>query len=304
MNWLDDTLCVHYDGRGERIKSHQMDGLEVATSIKAIVTIYSEAFKEANKVHQSNFKSEVLMEGSTQAGSLKWLMKVLARQEEAQMSIGETETEPLHKNVLASIKRVVDLIKDIDLSTTEIVIHELSTGHAVTIDGNLVEIDELECAILTNNKILGAFSDLAKPLDGENIDTVTISSCSGISETFEITSDNRSQFLGRKGHTKIVEDGEFDGFYYIENLSYSPDSKWKLVNKDSPKDIVNGIITDVDFLARVSENAERFAKDDLLEVSGIWFKEKAKLTGNVKTTYIISKVKDHIPAGDHQWQLK
>lgn len=302
MSWLDDTLCVHYDGQGERIKSHQMDGLEVANSIKAVVTIYNEAFKEANKVLNSNFKSEVLMEGSTKAGSLKWLMKVLAKEEEAQMSLGETE--PMHKNVLASIKRVVDLIKEIDLSTTEIVIHETTSGHAVTVDGKAIEIDELQCAILTNNKILGAFSDLAKPLDGENIDTVTISSCSGLSETFEITSENRSQFLGRKGHTKIVEDGEFDGFYYIETLSYSPESKWKLVNKDSPKDIVNGIITDAEFLARVSDNAERFAKDDLLQVAGVWYKEKAKLTGNVKTTYIISEVKDHIPAGDHQWQLK
>lgn len=302
MNGLDDTLCIHYDGQGDRIKNHKMDGLQVASSIKAIVTIYNEAFKEANKVHNSKFKSEVLMDGSFNPGSLEWLMKLLAKEDEAQMSLGETE--PLHKKVLVSVKRVVDLIKQIDLSTTEIVIHETQTGHAVIVDGEHIRINELECAILTNNKILGAFGDLAKPLNGDEIDTVTITSCAGLTDTLEICSDSRSKFIGRKGQTKIVEDGEFNGFYYIETLSYSPDSKWKLVKKDSPRDIVNGIITDAKFLARVSDNAERFAKDDLLEVAGVWFKEKAKLTGNVKTTYIISEVKDHIPAGDHQWQLK
>ncbi|CSD24078.1 Uncharacterised protein [Vibrio cholerae] len=40
-----------------------------------------------------------------------------------------------------------------------------------------------------------------------------------------------------------------------------------------------------------------------MEVEGVWYKEKVKLTGKATVNYIVTKVKDHIPAEEKQWKL-
>nr|MVE71715.1 hypothetical protein [Vibrio cholerae] len=80
-------------------------------------------------------------------------------------------------------------------------------------------------------------------------------------------------------------------------------SKWKLISKDNPSVHITVSITDPKFLKRVSDNQEKFSKDDLLEVEGVWYKEKVKLTGKATVNYIVTKVKDHIPAEEKQWKL-
>ncbi|MCD9520271.1 hypothetical protein C9J20_09095 [Photobacterium phosphoreum] len=292
---------VHYDGNGERITQHQMDGAQVSQSIMALVTLYNESFKEANKIYRTNITSQVYVEGGMEPGSIKWLMRLIANDTGSQIQL--EENTPLKKRVLHSISKTIELIRNMDLSTTELVIHENSTGYSIIIDNELVDIDEMQCAILTNDKIRGALASLAAPLDGNELDTLTISSLDTTVSDFRITAEDRHKFIQRRKHTKIIADGEFSGFYFIDTLSYSPNSKWLLINKDNPKDSINGLIVDTIFLARVSENKETFSKDDLLEVSGKWYKEKTKLTGKSKTTYLITDVRQHISAGDNQWEL-
>ena len=63
------------------------------------------------------------------------------------------------------------------------------------------------------------------------------------------------------------------------------------------------MIADSKFLLSVSENKEKFAKDDLLEIVCTWYQEKSKLTGQIKTHYTIIEIKNHIPIEDRQWRL-
>ena len=301
MSFIDDNFTVHYDGNGERIALHQMDGAQVSRSILALVTLYDESFKEANKLYKTKIVSKVYVEGGMQPGSLKWLMRLIANDTGSQILLNEKT--PLKQRVLNSISKTIELIRTMDLSTTDIVIHETDSGFSVIIDNEFVEIDDMQCAILTNDKIRGALASLASPLDGNELDTLTISSSHDFISEFKITSEDRIKFVQKRKHTKIVADGEFSGFYYIDTLSYSPKSKWLLINKDKPKESINGLIIDTAFLARVSENKEKFSKDDLLEVEGKWYEEKSKLTAKPKRTYHITNVKQHISVGDNQWDL-
>lgn len=296
----NQSIKIHYDGSGKRIRSHQMKASYVATSISGFDTIYSEAFKEANRIYRSKIETETLLEGGFNEGSLWWWLKLFTSESESQQSL---EKLSISHSVLNSIQKAINLLRQMDLSTTEIVIKDIADGFEISINGERVILDELQCAILTNPKIRSAISDIATPLTEEGIDTLTIdhgiSSCPKI----KITKEDRNNLVQKRSHKHIVEEGEIFGFYYVETLSYNPRSKWKLVSKDNPSNSLTAYITDPKFLKRVSENQEKFSKDDLLEVEGVWYKEKTKLTGKVTVNFTITKVKAHIPAEDRQWKL-
>ncbi|MDE1255067.1 hypothetical protein ACSTD2_21450 [Vibrio vulnificus] len=296
----NQSVKIHYDGSGKRIRSHQMKASYVAASIEGFDTIYREAYKEANRIYKSKINTEILLEGGFQEGSLWWWLKLFTSESESQQSI---ETVSVSRSVLNSIQCAINLLRQMDLTTTEIVIKDTADGFEVDIDGERVVLDELQCAILTNPKIRSAISDIATPLTEDGIDTLTIdhgiSSCPKI----QITKEDKNNLVLRRSHKHIVEEGEIFGFYYVETLSYNPRSKWKLISKNNPSNSVTVSITDPKFLKRVSDNQEKFSKDDLLEVEGVWYKEKTKLTGKATVNYTITKVKDHIPAEEKQWKL-
>ncbi|EKG0059880.1 hypothetical protein O1D93_003545, partial [Vibrio cholerae] len=187
--------------------------------------------------------------------------------------------------------------------TTEILIKDTSDGFEIDINGERVVLDELQCAILTNPKIRSAISDIAAPLSEDGIDTLTIDYGVSSCQKIELTKEDKNKLIIRRSHKHIVDEGEVFGFYYVETLSYNPKSKWKLISKDNPSVHITVSITDPKFLKRVSDNQEKFSKDDLLEVEGVWYKEKVKLTGKATVNYIVTKVKDHIPAEEKQWKL-
>jgi hypothetical protein len=296
----NQSVKIHYDGSGKRIRSHQMKASYVSASIEGFDTIYREAYKEANRIYKSKINTEIMLEGGFQEGSLWWWLKLFTSESESQQSI---ETVSVSRTVLNSIQYAINLLRQMDLTITEIVIKDTADGFEVDIDGERVVLDELQCAILTNPKIRSAISDIATPLTEDGIDTLTIdhgiSSCPKI----QITKEDKNNLVLRRSHKHIVEEGEIFGFYYVETLSYNPRSKWKLISKDNPSNSVTVSITDPKFLKRVSDNQEKFSKDDLLEVEGVWYKEKTKLTGKATVNYTITKVKDHIPAEEKQWKL-
>lgn len=296
----NQSIKIHYDGSGKRIRSHQMKASYVSASIDGFDTIYREAYKEANKIYKSKINTDILLQGGFQEGSLWWWLKLFTSESESQQS---TETASISSSVFNSVLHVINLLKQMDLSTTEIVIKDTTDGFEIDIDGERVILDELQCAILTNPKIRSAISDIATPLTEDGIDTLTIDHSISSCQKIQITKDDKNNLVLKRSHKHILEEGEIFGFYYIETLSYNPKSKWKLISKDNPSNSVIASITDQTFLKRVSDNQEKFSKDDLLEVEGVWYKEKTKLTGKATVNYTITKVKDHIPAEEKQWTL-
>ncbi|EJL7016539.1 hypothetical protein NMT49_003494, partial [Vibrio cholerae] len=233
-------------------------------------------------------------------GSLWWFLKLFSSEAESQQSI---EDKSLNFSVINSIQSAINILRQIDLSTTEILIKDTSDGFEIDINGERVVLDELQCAILTNPKIRSAISDIAAPLSEDGIDTLTIDYGVSSCQKIELTKEDKNKLIIRRSHKHIVDEGEVFGFYYVETLSYNPKSKWKLISKDNPSVHITVSITDPKFLKRVSDNQEKFSKDDLLEVEGVWYKEKVKLTGKATVNYIVTKVKDHIPAEEKQWKL-
>ncbi|MGX5835174.1 hypothetical protein ACWIJ6_13705 [Aeromonas piscicola] len=294
------SVKVSYDGKGERIQSHQMKASYVSSSINGLDIIYKEAFKEANKIYKSQIKMDTLLEGGFQEGSLWWLLKLFTREAESQISINK---KSITNSVIQSIQSAINLLKQMDMSTTEIIIKDTSNGYEIDIDGEMVILDELQCAILTNPKIRAAISEIAAPLTEDGIDSLTIEHGIAICPNINITKEDNKNLVIKRSHKHIIEEGEISGFYYVETLSYNPKAKWKLISKDNPTNNITVVITDPKFLKRVSDNQERFSKDDLLKVDGVWYKEKIKLTGKTSINYTVTNVREHIPAEERQWKL-
>lgn len=300
MDVIDQLISVHYDGEGQRIQSHQMKASYVSISLKGLEVIYSEAFREANRVYKSQLSTEVVVEGGFHEGSLEWLLKIFISDSSTQQPLLEG---PIASLVMKAINSVISLLKEMDLSVTEIVIQESSGIYEINIDGKRVVLDELQHAILTNPKIRKAISDIATPLTENGIDTLTINQGNSSTPEFIINKRDSDNLIIPRNHKYILETGSFSGFYYIDTLSYNPNSKWKIIDKDDPKKNIKVSIVDLQFLKRVSDNKEKFSKDDLLSLEGSWYKEKTSFTGKESLIYTVNKVKKHIPAEDKQWGL-
>lgn len=293
-------IMVRYNGDGKHIKAHQMNSIYVADSIKALATVYQEAYLEANKIYKSKVNLESYLEGGFGEGSIWWIFKLFTSENESQQSL---DKQNISTKIFSSIEHVIRLLKQIDLSTTEIVIKDTSDGYKININGELVYLDELKCALLTNPKVRAALSSMAMPLSDEGISSLTVNQGEDEKNTIKIIKGEEQNLIVSRNHKHIIDDGKITGFYHIDTLSYNPKSKWILLEKDYPKNSITVLIVDPKFLKNVSENQEKFSKDDLLEVEGVWFKEKRKLTGKVSVTYTITKVIQHIPAEDRQWKL-
>ncbi|WP_417506396.1 hypothetical protein [Marinomonas gallaica] len=294
------AIKVSYDGVGSHIKLHQMKASSVARSIGALEAIYTEAYRESNRVLKSNVQPNVLIEGGFKEGSLWWLIKIFTDSSEYQTNIDKNVS---FKFVSRALKKVIGIIKSLPKDDAQIVIREVENGYKVEIDGDAVILDEVECAILTNEKIRKGLSDLVSPLSNEEISTLDLEYIDNPDLSVKIGEDSKSAFLIKRSYTHIVDEGSAQGFFYVDTLSYNPKSKWKVVSSVDPKFSFSALITDTEFLKRISDDAEKFSKNDLLEIEYSWFKEKVKLTGKVKSSYLITKVKDHISEGERQWKL-
>ncbi len=154
-----------------------------------------------------------------------------------------------------------------------------------------------------NPKVRAAISNIATPLTDEGIDSLVIDQGMNSQDRIEVKKGDESNLVIRRSHKHIVDEGKISGLYFIDTLSYNPKSKWKLIDKDNVNNSINVTISDPKFLKSVSQNREKFSKDDLLNIEGVWYKERTKLTGKATINYTVNTVKEHIPAEDRQWKL-
>jgi hypothetical protein len=277
-----------------------MDAKYVSTSISAINTLYKEAYRELNNIHNHKVETEVFIEGGFQEGSLWWLFRIFNKEQEQQIRLDETKNSCL---VNRAISTVISIIKRISVNSVDIVITEVEEGYEVEIDNSPVVIDELACALLTNEKVRMALSDLATPLNEEGIDELTISETNGRLDEIKITQKDKNNIIVARKHRQILETGEVQGLFYAEDLSYNPHSKWKFISASNPQVSFFAVIVDPIFLRALATNNEKFSKDDVLELRGTWVKEKKKYTGKIVTTYTIIEVTNHIPSEERQRDL-
>ncbi|PST85352.1 hypothetical protein C9I86_19490 [Photobacterium sp. NCIMB 13483] len=289
-----DLIEIHYDGEGEDIKAHLMSATLVSSSVKAFDVLYKEAFYEANKIFKSKYKTNTYIQGGFDEGSLKWLQKIISNQKEEQINIDDCSCK---SKITAAVSNALSILLKIDENMPEIKIKESSEGYSVHINERECEpTDPLVCALLTNKKASKAISQLVNPLSIDGIDTLTISDFNNAENTnsvIEIKKSEIKRFTRKSTNFSIVEDGEFTGFYKVEDLSYNPQKAWKFISINKPSDNFTGIITDEYFWSEVSSNKQRFGCEDVMDLVVFWKKERKSLTSKARTSYIVKSVKHY-----------
>lgn len=302
---FEDLLNINYDGNGELISSHQMDSELVADSLKAINVLYKQSFMEAQKLLNDRLDISLFVdarkhEQTFQEGSLKWLLRLVGSQPESQSNLGQDI--PTFFRVQQAIKNTIQILKRFRYDDAVIKVNQTRDGYSIEVDGESVSLNDFEYALLTNEEIRKAISNLSQPLLVNGIDSFSLSS-SSLSDGFSISREDAINLVVHRQHKIIVDEGEFEDTFYIENLSYNPESKWRLISTKDKNRAVSGIITDSSFLKRVSLNQEKFAKDDLIRAKVNYILQKSKLTGNTVYTYTITDILEHIPVRGSQGKL-
>ncbi|WP_305421007.1 hypothetical protein [Photobacterium leiognathi] len=297
-----ESIEVHYDGQGQDIKSHLMPSKLVSQSVCAFDILYKEAFKEANKIYNTKLEANTYIQGGFEAGSLKWLQKIVSKQNEEQLLIDDIAEEGSFKDkITKAITEAIGFLSRISSDMPEIRFKETKDGISILVDSNgtYEPTNELVCALLTNKKAKKAISDLSQPLKVDGIDSLTITGCgrSADSPKVKILKASVDNLTTTKHYSSVVEEGSFSGLYKAEDLSYNPENVWKFVSIERPSDSFKAKILDDLFWQEVASRKQKFVFEDVMRIEGTWTKTRKSMTGNSSTIYVINKI-EHFDKDD------
>lgn len=127
------------------------------------------------------------------------------------------------------------------------------------VDQESLEIELTVLALLRDLAVREALDKLLSPLDREGIDTFAC----GTDADFEqiITKAERAWFYTPIMEDDLVLDDVRKMAFSIVSLAFKEDNKWRLYDGAAT---IHATIADTDFLTRVDQNVETFAKGDML----------------------------------------
>lgn len=106
-----------------------------------------------------------------------------------------------------------------------------------------------------------------------------------------LTKDDLPSFAEPTAAEKTVAEGESEGVYQIQKLSFDDRYKWTFSDGNAT---FNATIEDDDFFERVTNRGVTFASGDVLRIR-LWRKSTQTEHG-MKTEYVVRKVLEHIQA--------
>lgn len=298
------SFSVFYDG--DNLSEYAMDAKSVANSISAFVT----TFEEINKTVFSDEERPALKlqivgahaahPEAFQAGSFGWDFRVLsdiAGKTANFFTQAQTELAKRFGLQASIFVELAELIKRINGHDIEIK-RDTQGNYSVLFDGEEITIEAYQAELLANDKVQSAMKKVVGPLHRDGISNF------GITDNIErkaesvLTIDEGDEARSFKGSSGAIipriEEVERDVAFFIDTLSYNPTSKWKLVSEEvnSGKPI-SVTINDAEFLTRVAEHNEAFAKNDVLIATLYQKMVTHGLEAKKATSYTITRVIEH-----------
>lgn len=127
------------------------------------------------------------------------------------------------------------------------------------VENEALEIELAVLALLRDLAVREALDKLLAPLDREGIDTFASGTDADIVQI--IGKAERSWFYTPAVEDDLVLDDVRKMAFSIVSLAFKEDNKWRLYDGAAT---IHATIADIDFLTRVDQNVETFAKGDLL----------------------------------------
>jgi hypothetical protein len=164
------------------------------------------------------------------------------------------------------------------------------TATIITADDERLEIERSLLELLRNRETREEMERVLAPLGKEGIHSVSFGTDTEIHTT--ITRQETAWFAVPEEEDAPLLDDVRKMSFSIVSLTFKEDNKWRLFDGNAT---FHAVIEDTEFLTRVSQNMETFAKNDIL-VCQVRIKQWQSSKG-VKTEYLVEKVLEHKQAG-------
>jgi hypothetical protein len=159
----------------------------------------------------------------------------------------------------------------------------------LTEDGDMLEVELAVLALLRDRTVREELLRAMAPLDRIGITTVAFGTDAEIFDTVDVGS--KAWFEPPAHEDVLLLDDKRKMAFSIVSLAFKEDNKWRLYDGAAT---IHATIEDEEFLARVDQNLEVFAKGDVLLCS-VHVKQWHTL-GGARTEYVVDRVLEHLQA--------
>ena len=156
----------------------------------------------------------------------------------------------------------------------------------IFVDNDSIEVDARVVALLRDLDVRESFDKLLAPLDRDGIDKFA----SGTDETIDevVTKEERPWFHSPAAEDVLILEDTRKMAFSIVSLAFKEDNKWRLYDGSAT---IHATISDYEFIRRVDQNIERFAKGDSL-ICMVDVRQWQTANG-VRTDYDVTEVLEH-----------
>jgi len=296
MSQNNTTFKISYDGPA--LAGHEMNVRDFAPALLAI----GDLLDEANLALNGSKTKVVVNIKATEAGSIDVLLSVVQdifTQAQTLFS-GDGINAFLNARdlliILLGIKGgsfgVINTILWLkNRPIKNITKIEVGKFKITVTDGDTRVVTENEIRLFGMIKIRKSLEAIIKtPLEKEGINKVTFSDNETINTNIiqEIEKEQIEFFDAPKLEEELIDQSEIEANLQIINISFLENGKWRFSDGNAT---FYAEISDADFVGKIKNNEEVFAKDDILKVK---MDRKQYLSdGAIKTDYEITKILNH-----------
>jgi hypothetical protein len=292
VKWVDmSEFRITYDGPA--LTTHQMDVRELAPALLAAGDLLDAAVFSLNG---NSIKAQTNVVGSFKTGcfaidfalSADWLLKV------RDIFAGESATAIANATAILGLiglsyhkgkPTVISALKWLK-GRKILKVDQLETTAIIYVDDDLIEVETAVLQLLTDIMVRQALDNMLSPLDKEGIETFAAGTDSEIIEV--ITKEERAYFQTPAIEDILLIDEVRKMVFSIVSLAFKDDNKWRLYDGAAT---IHAVISAKEFLNRVDQNLETFAKGDVL-ICMVNVKQWQTQSG-AKTEYDVIEVLEH-----------
>jgi hypothetical protein len=282
----EHIFSIKYDG--ESLANHTLDARELAGALVSVADL----FKAINAVvNENRAEIAVSVKGNFKAGSFEIDLIVVQGllTQLKDLFNSDITTAVLNASGIAGIATLAyKTVKNINGKRINSIASNQDNKILTLDDDRTITISNQLYAVLQKEDVISSMAALAKPLERNGIDDFYIGNLSNPNECAHITKQDYEAFTKRSVGDELLSESEQDYYLSIVSLSFKEDNKWRLADS---RGVFTATIADNEFLDRIDQGLEAFAKGDILKCN--LRTEQWKTKTGIKNEYIVIKVIEH-----------
>lgn len=294
MNHMPTTnFKVKYDG--EALVDHEMDVSVLAPALMGLAKLVEEATKVSTG---GEYNAKLKVKGNPKAGSIEiWLIvdPVSTITQLKEMLIGSSAMALANLGgIIGLVYTLIEFIKWLKGDVPNKLSKNEDGTINVSVRNETVIINQYTYNLYVNFEVRKNIYKVLEPLENDGIELFLLQDDRN---TVEVTDSQLPYFVSSIVENKLNENVT-ETILIIEAITFKEKNKWSFYDGSQS---IKANILDEEFLEEI-EKGKRFAKGDWLKVS--LRKVQIEENGNLKTTYEVVKVIEHIVKEQYKLDIK